>query len=111
MEKRNLFDEIMNGINAMGAEREKKITLKSYTKEASTPFNITPELIRETREKLNLSRAVFANMLHIAIRTLENWEQGRSNPNNQAAALILLVRQYPDTLQRLQQLNRELYAE
>jgi putative transcriptional regulator len=86
----------------------KKITLKSYTKEAPTPFNITPELIRETREKLNLSRAVFANMLHIAIRTLENWEQRRSNPNNQAAALILLVRQYPDTLQKLQQLNREL---
>lgn len=30
MEKRNLFDEIMNGINAMGAEREKNHTKKLY---------------------------------------------------------------------------------
>jgi len=105
MEKRNLFDEIMNGINVMGLEREGKITLKNYTKEIPSSLNITPELIRETREQLNLSRAVFAKMLHIATRTLENWEQGRSNPNNQAAALILLVRQYPDTLQKLAQLK------
>lgn len=104
MEKRNLFDELMNGINAMGLEREKKITLKNYTKEIPL-LNITPELIRETREQLNLSRAVFAKMLHIATRTLESWEQGRSNPNNQAATLILLVRQFPDTLQKLEQLK------
>ena len=29
-------------------------------------------------------------------RTLERWEQGRSKPNDQAAALILLVRKYPE---------------
>lgn len=32
---------------------------------------------------------------------LETWEQGRAKPNPQAAALLLLVRRYPDTLQRL----------
>jgi hypothetical protein len=34
-------------------------------------------------------------------RTLEKWEQGRAKPNPQAAALVLLVRRYPDTLARL----------
>jgi putative transcriptional regulator len=34
-------------------------------------------------------------------RTLEKWEQGRSKPNPQAAALVLLVRKFPDTLDRL----------
>jgi putative transcriptional regulator len=32
---------------------------------------------------------------------LEKWEQGRAKPNPQAAALVLLVREYPDTLARL----------
>ena len=35
-------------------------------------------------------------------RTLEKYEQGRAKPNPQAAALVLLVRKYPDTLERLE---------
>ena len=41
--------------------------------------------------------------LRINERTLEKWEQGRAKPNPQAAALVLLVRKYPDTLERLEQ--------
>jgi hypothetical protein len=40
--------------------------------------------------------------LRINERTLEKWEQGRAKPNPQAAALVLLVRRYPDTLERLE---------
>jgi putative transcriptional regulator len=52
---------------------------------------------------LRCSRAVFARKLRINERTLEKWEQGRAKPNPQAAALVLLVRKYPDTLERLDQ--------
>jgi len=38
---------------------------------------------------------------------LGNWEQGRARPNSQAAALILMVRKYPDTLKRLNAINDE----
>ena len=34
-------------------------------------------------------------------RTPENWEQGRANPNAQAALLIGLVRKVPDMVARL----------
>jgi putative transcriptional regulator len=37
-------------------------------------------------------------------RTLENWEQGRAKPNSQAAVLLLLVRHFPDTLERLRRI-------
>jgi len=40
--------------------------------------------------------------LRINESTLEKWEQGRAKPNPQAAAVVLLVRRYPDTLQRLE---------
>ena len=42
----------------------------------------------------------FARGLRINERTLK-WEQGRAKPNPEAAALVLLVRRYPDTLARL----------
>jgi putative transcriptional regulator len=60
------------------------------------------ELI-ELRERLNMSRAVFARYLRTNPRTLENWEQGRARPNAQAAVLIRLVERYPDTVARLAQ--------
>lgn len=53
------------------------------------------------RERLRLSRQVFARYLRTNPRTLENWEQGRARPNAQAALLIRLVERYPDTVERL----------
>ncbi len=62
---------------------------------------IDADLIRDTRERLNLSRSVFAMRLRVQRRTLEKWEQGKTIPNDQAAALILMVRKYPDTFNHL----------
>lgn len=105
MKKRNLFEELKQGLEEVKQHRAGKITLREY--DVTTPVlpEVTPEIIRETREQLNLSRAVFALELHVSLRTLEKWEQGRAKPNDQAAALILLVRKYPDTLNRLKTLT------
>ena len=102
--KRKIFEELMEGVAAMKSQREGKVTLRSYKVEAKELPKVDSELIKETREKLRCSRAVFARKLHINVRTLEKWEQGRAKPNPQAAALVLLVRRYPDTLQRLEKL-------
>jgi putative transcriptional regulator len=104
MKKRNLFAEISEAIGEIQQHKAGKITLRHYEVEGPVKLEVTPEVIRETRERLNLSRAVFAHQLHVSPRTLEKWEQGRSKPNDQAAALILLVRKYPDTIQRLKTL-------
>jgi len=103
--KRKLFDELMEGVNAMRQEREGKITLRSHQVEDLPPLEVDAELIRDTRERMHVSRAVFARRLRVSTRTLENWEQGRARPNAQAAALILMVRQFPDTLERLSELG------
>lgn len=104
MANRKVFDELMEGVAAMKSHRAGKVTLRSYKVEATPLPKVDSKLIRETREKLRCSRAVFARKLHINERTLEKWEQGRTKPNPQAAALVLLVRRYPDTLQRLERL-------
>jgi putative transcriptional regulator len=102
--KPRLFDELMEAIEDINQWQEGKITLKTYRVERTPKPDVTPAMIRETREKLHLSRAVFAHELHVSPRTLEKWEQGLTRPNEQAATLILLVRKFPDTLQRLKQL-------
>jgi putative transcriptional regulator len=104
MKKRNLFKEMMEGVDAMKGHREGKLTLRTYKVEPTPLPKVGSKLIRDTRKKLRCSRAVFARKLRINVRTLEKWEQGRARPNPQAAALVLLVRRYPDTLQRLEAL-------
>ena len=99
--KRNLFDELNKGFAALKSEREGKITLKHFTVEKKPELTITPEELLNLRERLHLSRSVFARYLRINERTLENWEQGRAKPNAQAAVLIRLVEHYPDTVERL----------
>jgi putative transcriptional regulator len=101
MAKREVFAELMEGVAAMKRHREGKLTLRNYKAEVSPLPKVDSKLIRDTRKKLRCSRAVFARKLRINERTLEKWEQGRAKPNPQAAALVLLVRRYPDTMARL----------
>jgi putative transcriptional regulator len=104
-QKRKLFDELMEGVDAMQQQREGKITLRSHEVEDLPPLEVDADLIRDTRERMRVSRAVFARRLRVSTRTLENWEQGRARPNAQAAALILMVRKFPDTLEKLSDLG------
>ncbi len=101
MTKRKIFGELMEGVAAMKGHRKGKLTLRNYKVETAPLPKVDSKLIRDTRRKLHCSRAVFARKLRINERTLEKWEQGRAKPNPQAAALVLLVRKYPDTLERL----------
>ena len=78
-----------------GITREGRLTLKAREVQPITVPPIDADMVRETREALNMSRHVFAFKLGVNPRTLERWEQGRSKPNEQAAALIRLVRKYP----------------
>lgn len=99
--KRELFDELDAGLQALADERQGKRTLRSHAVEWKPAPEVTPRQLVELRETLNLSRALFAVYLRTNVRTLENWEQGRAKPNAQAALLIRLVQRYPDTVQRL----------
>jgi putative transcriptional regulator len=106
MAKRDLFGELMEGVAAMKNHRQGKLTLRSCKVDMAPLPKVDSKLLRDTRKKLRCSRAVFARRLRINERTLEKWEQGRAKPNPQAAALVLLVRKYPDTLARLDALAR-----
>ena len=99
--KRSLFAELMEGVDALADAREGKATLRTVEVKAVAPVDVTADDLIALRRRLNVSRAVLAARLRINPRTLENWEQGRAKPNAQAAVLIRLVERYPETLEQL----------
>ncbi|WP_297901136.1 transcriptional regulator [Metallibacterium sp.] len=99
--KRNLFDELMEGFDALADQRAGKRTLRTHALKPKPAPEIRADELTKVREDMKLSRSLFARYLRTNVRTLENWEQGRAKPNAQAALLIRLVQRYPDTVRRL----------
>ncbi|MCO7514169.1 transcriptional regulator [Pseudomonas guariconensis] len=98
---RNIFTELTEGFDALAEERAGKLTLRTHKMAFQELAPLAANELIELRQRLNMSRAVFASYLRTNARTLENWEQGRSRPNAQAVALIRLVQKYPETLEHL----------
>jgi len=99
--KRDIFAELTEGFDALKAEREGKLTLRTFKTEIKPAPLLSAQEVQQVREQLRLSRPVFARYLRTNPRTLENWEQGRARPNAQASLLIRMVAQFPDMVQRL----------
>jgi putative transcriptional regulator len=99
--KRNLFKELQEGMVALSQVRQGKRTLRTHSVAYKPAPKVAPKELVGLRERLKLSRTLFARYLRTNVRTLENWEQGRAKPNAQAVLLINLVKRYPDTVERL----------
>lgn len=99
--KRNLFNELKEGFDALEQEREGKITLRTYRVEKKPAPEMSRSEVIRIRESMNLSRPVFADHLRISTRTLENWEQGRSHVPTHTALLLRMMERFPDTMERL----------
>jgi putative transcriptional regulator len=106
--KRDVFAELMEGVDAMRQHREGKATLRTH-KLAAAEVKEAPgaAYFVAIRERFNVSRAVWANMLRVSPRTVEKWEQG-GQASPLAATFVELVATYPDTIERLQNLPRRV---
>lgn len=103
MTKRDIFGELTEGFRALKGQREGKVTLRSFKAESKPAPTITAKEVIRAREKLHVSRPVFARYLRTNPRTLENWEQGRAKPNAQAALLIKMVAKRPEIVELLEE--------
>lgn len=86
---RDIGLEILEGLNEISNFKQGKIQLK--TTELSEPSE--PKIIRS---KLKLSQSAFAGLLGVSMRTLQDWEQGRRNPQGPAIALLRIAEQHPE---------------
>lgn len=104
MSNRDLFSKLTTALVDAKAHLQGKLTLRTHAVSDTDELAISPDKIIKIRETFNMSRGVFANLLHTSARTLENWEQGRSAPNGQAVTLLKLVQRPPETLNHIAEL-------
>lgn len=88
MEK-SLFDDLMQSL------KEAKAISKGEV-EASRRFTVSSLDVKKVREKIGLSQQEFAHLMHVSVRTLQNWEQHRRQPTGPAAALLKIASNAPD---------------
>lgn len=86
---RDIGKEILQGIRDIKSGRVgRRYTTESYP-------------IVRAREKSGLSQAKFAEMLGVSVRTLQDWEQGRREPNAAAKTLIKVAELHPSVLRKI----------
>ncbi len=94
MTKRDIGQEILEGIREVKAYKAGKKTLRTHTLKAPAP-------VRVIRTKLKLSQSAFAGLMGVSVRIIQDWEQGRRKPSGPAVALLRIAEQKPDVFMRL----------
>jgi putative transcriptional regulator len=88
MDKAN-FDQLVKGIN----ELKRHLAGKRVRGVRTTRVDATD--IQAIRKAANLSQPRFAKLIGVNLRTLQNWEQGRTRPTGPARALLKIVASNP----------------
>jgi putative transcriptional regulator len=94
MGNRNLGAEILDGINEIKQFKKGKLALRTQELSAPSP----PKVIRL---KLHMSQSAFAGLMGVSVRTLQDWEQGRREPQGPAVALLRIAEQHPEVFSQL----------
>ncbi len=89
--KKQLFDELIESVQQAGK-------IHRGEEPPSRKFVFKPEDVRAIREKLDKSQSEFAQMIGVTVSTLQNWEQGRREPQGPARALLVVAAKAPDVV-------------
>ena len=72
--------------------------IKRGKRKASRIFKAEDPDAKAIRERLGLSQSRFAAIIGVSVRTLQNWEQGRREPEGPAKALLRVVDREPEAV-------------
>ena len=87
---KELFEQLHQSMKESVAIAKRKI-------QPSRVFMVEPPDVKAVREKTGLSQSVFATMIGVKVKTLQNWEQHRRNLTGAAAALLTIFDREPET--------------
>ena len=89
----DIGEEIIEGLTAFrdhvrsGADLEKRFVIHKVTLHLE-PQEYTPADIRQLRENIHASQAVFAQVVGVSPSTIRSWEQGTRIPPRMARRLL-----------------------
>lgn len=82
------FDELIESVREAGK-------IHRGEKKALRVFSFNPFDVKKIRERTGLSQSEFSTLVHVSLRTLQNWEQGRRVPTGPALALLTIIKNDP----------------
>ena len=94
MPKRDIGQEILEGIQEVKAHKAGGKVLRTHTLKEPAP-------VQTIRAKLHLSQSAFAGLMGVSLRTVQDWEQGRRKPSGPALALLRIADQSPEVFTQL----------
>lgn len=93
--RKKAFDELVASVRDMGRHSRGERVVGVRLREVREPN------VRAIRRKTGLSQSGFATLIGVNVRTLQNWEQGRTRPTGPARALLQIVARSPETIAAL----------
>src|SRR5689334_13111018 len=92
--KRDIAQELRDDLEALKAAKrgDVKLRQRTYVQVASPA---------EIRARMKLSQHDFAGLLGVSVRTIQEWEQGRSQPSGPASTLLRIADQEPEIFFKL----------
>jgi putative transcriptional regulator len=89
--KKKDFEKLVASVKQAGKIKRGKL-------KPSRVFRFKPADIKAIRDKLGVSQSEFALMIGVSISTLQNWEQGRRQPDGPARALLKVAAENPEAV-------------
>jgi putative transcriptional regulator len=86
--KDEVFEELVASVREGGA-------ILRGEREAAAVANFEDPDVAAIRKEYGLSQTKFAALLGIRLRTLQNWEQGRRQPQGPAKVLLRVAARHP----------------
>ena len=89
------FDQLVKGVREMKRHMAGRNVRGAKTTELPAPD------VRMIREAAKISQSQFAKLIGVNLRTLQNWEQQRTQPTGPARALLKIVALNPKAIEAL----------
>ena len=90
------YDEIFKGLNEVLEDVQGKRTLRSHAYSIAPIPEYDAKEIKNIRNGLNMSQAIFAGFLGVSLKTVEAWEAGRKSPGGPARRILYMVQIDPE---------------
>ncbi|MHB8793352.1 MAG: NadS family protein [Thermoleophilia bacterium] len=87
------FEKLKKSVRQAGKIRRGKL-------KPGRVFEFDPADIKEIRHNLAKSQSEFAMMIGVSVSTLQNWEQGRRQPEGPARALLKIAAENPEAVEK-----------
>jgi len=89
--KKKDFDNLVESVRQAGRIRRRELKPSRVT-------TFAPMDVKSVRRRLRMSQSQFAGMIGVSVATLQNWEQGRRQPEGPARALLRVAAANPQAV-------------